>query len=132
MARPSQRKGQSGKAMKGTTLATSDLGGCKANAGTCILDDGVAIWDGTAIENVCPFELKNIYQVKISGNHMIVCVGLSTLAFIGRKKKYYKEMDVTSPRHSKLKLLLLLPTALLLALLMTSTTLECTTRVLSS
>uniref|UniRef100_A0A915HIS2 Uncharacterized protein n=1 Tax=Romanomermis culicivorax TaxID=13658 RepID=A0A915HIS2_ROMCU len=53
-------------------ITLGDLGRCKANAGHCILDDRVAIWDGTAIENFFLFELKNIYKVKISGNNMIL------------------------------------------------------------
>uniref|UniRef100_A0A915HI30 Uncharacterized protein n=1 Tax=Romanomermis culicivorax TaxID=13658 RepID=A0A915HI30_ROMCU len=54
----------------GKTLINTlgDLGSCKANAGHCVLDDGVAIWDITTLENVSPFELKK----SKSGNHMIV------------------------------------------------------------
>uniref|UniRef100_A0A915JFZ2 Uncharacterized protein n=1 Tax=Romanomermis culicivorax TaxID=13658 RepID=A0A915JFZ2_ROMCU len=33
-----------------------DLGGCKPSSGHCVMSDGVAVWNETALEAICPFD----------------------------------------------------------------------------
>uniref|UniRef100_A0A915L3P0 Uncharacterized protein n=1 Tax=Romanomermis culicivorax TaxID=13658 RepID=A0A915L3P0_ROMCU len=42
-----------------------DLGGCKANTHHCIKADGFIVWEETPLAKICPFQLKNLYKIKL-------------------------------------------------------------------